>query len=429
MGGKKLTYESVKKHFEEEGCELLQTDNINSTTKMKYRCSCGNESEIRYNKFKIGQRCRKCAGNEKLTFQFVQKYFKEQECELLETEYTNSNIPMKYLCVCGNQSTIRFSSFKLGQRCKKCAGLETLTYKYVKNFFEKNGCKLLEPEYINSSTKIKYICKNGHNQQVVFGSFHRGKRCKTCAHREKHTFEDVQKYFKEQECELLDTEYIDSNTPMKYICKCGNESKIRYSNFKQGQRCMKCLYSFFTIDNIKKYFIEHKCELLEDEYISSDTKMKYCCKCGNKSNISWDNFKQGCRCRLCGYEKIEKSGKTHKDYILPSNKIIRIQGYENVALDELIKVYKEDDIITDKRNMPKITYYFEDKQRRYYPDIYIKSINKIVEIKSDWTYNKDLEKNKLKEITTKELNFNFEFWIYKPISRTKKTYSKEIVVN
>jgi hypothetical protein len=110
-------------------------------------------------------------------------------------------------------------------------------------------------------------------------------------------------------------------------------------------------------------------------------------------------------------------------------KIIRIQGYENIALDELIKQFNEEDIITNKRDMPKIIYNFEDKQHRYYPDIYIKSINKIIEVKSTWTYKRDLVKNKLKEIATNELNFDFEFWVYKPISRTKKTYSKEIVVN
>lgn len=42
----------------------------------------------------------------KLTYEFVKQYFKEQKCELLETEYINANTKMKYVCVCKNESYI-----------------------------------------------------------------------------------------------------------------------------------------------------------------------------------------------------------------------------------------------------------------------------------------------------------------------------------
>lgn len=48
----------------------------------------------------------------KLTYEFVKNYFKEQDCELLETEYKNCDTKMKYRCKCGNESTIIFSNFK-----------------------------------------------------------------------------------------------------------------------------------------------------------------------------------------------------------------------------------------------------------------------------------------------------------------------------
>ena len=32
------------------------------------------------------------------------------------------------------------------------------TYEYVYNYFKEQKCKLLETEYINSSTKMKYKC-------------------------------------------------------------------------------------------------------------------------------------------------------------------------------------------------------------------------------------------------------------------------------
>jgi hypothetical protein len=48
----------------------------------------------------------------------------------------------------------------------------------------------------------------------------------------------------------------------------------------------------------------------------------------------------------------------------------------------------------------------------YYPDIYIKSQNLIIEVKSTFTYKKQLVKNIIKSLSVRKSGFNFEFWIY-----------------
>ena len=124
----KLSYEVVYKTFNDEGCELLETEYINNHTKMKYICECGNESEITYNKFQQNRRCSKCGGNEKHNFEDVYKLFNDEGCELLETEYINSWTKMKYLCSCGNESKIKFNNFKKGSKCLQCSGKEKHSY-------------------------------------------------------------------------------------------------------------------------------------------------------------------------------------------------------------------------------------------------------------------------------------------------------------
>lgn len=71
--------------------------------------------------------------------------------------------------------------------------------------------------------------------------------------------------------------------------------------------------------------------------------------------------------------------------------------------------YNENEIITI--NIPSIKYIFEQKERRYYADIWIPSENLIIEVKSEWTYKKDLEKNLKKRDTCLELGYKFQFWI------------------
>lgn len=56
----------------------------------------------------------------------------------------------------------------------------------------------------------------------------------------KYTYEEVYNYFKEQGCELLEKEYINTHTKMKYICCCGSIDYKTFAHFRRGQRCKKC---------------------------------------------------------------------------------------------------------------------------------------------------------------------------------------------
>ena len=221
----------------------------------------------------------------------------------------------------------------------------------------------------------------------------------------------MSEFFKKKGCILLETKYIHSKWKLKYICVCGNTSRIRFSHFKDGCRCMKCcIYQKFTFEFVFNFFQEQGCVLLSTTYKNTKSKLKYICVCGNTSNIIFNNFKQGERCKRCGYEKTAKKSFRFKDYIFPSGKVIRIQGYENYILDELLKTYSEQQILTSRKDMPKIEYYYEQK-RRYYPDIFIPHLNKIIEVKSNWSLHLDYARNMLKRDAARK-NYDYDIWIY-----------------
>lgn len=127
-------------------------------------------------------------------------------------------------------------------------------------------------------------------------------------------------------------------------------------------------------------------------------------KFGKKSIAQTDNFFDN-----------NKSFKK-KEYIMPSGKSVNIQGYEDKALDVLLKEHKEENLIIGAKNIrEKIgEIYYEDKgiQHRYFPDIYIISENKIVEVKSTWTYAKYKNINILKKNACLSRSINFEFIIF-----------------
>lgn len=113
--------------------------------------------------------------------------------------------------------------------------------------------------------------------------------------------------------------------------------------------------------------------------------------------------------------KVMTNGYKYKEYTLPFGKIVKLQGYEPQVLTELLKTYSEYDIVIGIKEMNKILgvieYGCEGKMHRYYPDFYIKSENKIIEVKSNWTFELHKEKNLTKEHACLQQGFKFEFII------------------
>jgi len=118
----------------------------------------------------------------------------------------------------------------------------------------------------------------------------------------------------------------------------------------------------------------------------------------------------------------------YKDYTYPSGNIIQIQGYENYVLDYLLQNMNihEDDIVIKRSEVPVIKY---REDLIYYPDIYIKSLNRIIEVKSVQTYKSNIEKNNDKAIACINLGYSFQFWIYdEKLKRTIIDISKENIM-
>jgi hypothetical protein len=112
------------------------------------------------------------------------------------------------------------------------------------------------------------------------------------------------------------------------------------------------------------------------------------------------------------FTKQQMNAYSLKEYTMPSGIVRKVQGFEIFALNELIKLYSENQIQTGKGNVPRIKYQIQNNTHYYFPDIFIPHENKIIEVKSIWTYEKDKEKNKLKEIACVDNGYNFELWIY-----------------
>jgi hypothetical protein len=115
----------IREYFKQQGCELLGHYK-NAITKMPYKCSCGTLSTINWNKFSSGRRCGFCeptGRKKKYTLQEVQDIFRSNGWTLLEAEYIDRVTKMKYRCKCCNEAKVSLGAVLGGQTsCIKCVG-------------------------------------------------------------------------------------------------------------------------------------------------------------------------------------------------------------------------------------------------------------------------------------------------------------------
>lgn len=117
-----------------------------------------------------------------------------------------------------------------------------LSDNFVSQKFEEEGYKKLDV-YENAHKLISCICPKGHEIKIAWMAFNRGIRCSFCHGNARLKYDDVVKQFSDNGCTLLEEEYINSITPMRFLCTCGKESKVRWGDFQQGRRqCKECGY-------------------------------------------------------------------------------------------------------------------------------------------------------------------------------------------
>jgi hypothetical protein len=249
-----------------------------------------------------------------------------------------------------------------------------------------------------TSTMIK---KYGVTTSFHYQEF-KDKSKKTCL--EKYGVENVnqcQKIKDKSKKTCFEKYGVDCNLQLE-SCK----EKIRQTNLnKYG--CEYILQSEVIKKKIKQTnLIRYGCE-----YLAQSEVIKNKIKQTNFKNYGVENIMQNPKFAEENFKKCFK----FKEYVFPSGKVNKIQGYENFALDELIinEKINESDIITGCKNVPTIWYNDENgKKHRHYVDIFIPSQNKCIEVKSTWTAEKKKDCIFLKQNAGKDLGYKYEIWVY-----------------
>jgi hypothetical protein len=311
----------------------------------------------------------------------------------------NCETTIYFKCKCGVDNDKSFRSLtKKGAHCKPC--METLRLaKIKKTNLERHGVEhpIQSPtikEKIDNTMLEKYGTKH-----ALQNTYLKSKAEDTCMknHGVKNPFESdkIKDLIKETNNLRYGADYVVESEIIK--------EKIRETNIERyGVSCSllnEGVMDKIRTTNIERYGCEHPFQnsLVRDKFKQTNLE---------RYEVEYPAQNQDVM------ERTQKNAKKYKEYTMPSGVIRKVQGYEHFALGELLKVYSENHIKTDRKEVPRIQYEMNEMKKYYFPDIFIPHENKIVEVKSTWTLNFKPEQIQLKKKACEDQGYNYEIWCY-----------------
>lgn len=256
------------------------------------------------------------------TYDEVNEFFSKNGCELISRTYKNNKAKLDYIAQCGHQWSMSLDNFRKGKGriCKDCLNKKaskrrTLPYKYVKDYFESNGCRLLSEKYDDAHKKLEYIASCGHKNYICFNKFQQGggRVCNKCSKSIRYEYDYVAEAFENKGCVLLETDYINCKTKMRYIAQCGHESEITFDAFLNADsmalRCPECQkINHYDVSKVQRIIKDRGCTLLSNTYVDRNASLEYIASCGHNETITLDKFLagHGTLCKKCALPKAER---------------------------------------------------------------------------------------------------------------------------
>jgi len=393
---KRLDEIEMKIIIEEKHCILISLSSKGVNGILSFICECGFKQQSSWlhfyrEKFCKNYKCKHYHRQKEISDDIFKDWVEFEKFILCKKEGNSFYIQ------CERKHTFKsnYDLWRLEKRCKICN---------LENFYMKHNCNLLYneetfPDNITINT-VPYICSKGHIIKNLTKNCFNARinqnldPCAICSvlKRSSNRYSDIYKELNNRNCFLVSKNKRD----IIYMCSfCDKECKTQDNNIFRDTftgLCLECTNPF------------------NDPKIQEQIKNTIIEKYGVENIMHLPEI----------FSKVVKSSFTRKEFIFPKSKRkVYILGYEHLAIQYLLK-YKEkildryieeDEIQVD--NISSFEYFDDNKKKhKYYPDIYILNTNLIIEVKSDFTFNKCPRINHLKCLAVVKSGYNMKLMIF-----------------
>ena len=352
----------------------------------------------------------------KITAKQFRKEF-DWACQSYEFDYTllgdyeHSHTKLRLLCPRHGEFSKARSSLIAGVGCPNCSKQTSLDVAYKKRIsvyaskLSAISPKIKVSRKFDENLRLRHKC---YGCNTIWRAHPRtmlsGKGCPTCNNwtvpASKLTAAEYKEVLKEKEFLLLET--FTYSRKLKHQCLvCNTESLLTVTHVKNSPTPCPCCAKQVRREKVmldkatweKRIAEKHGSTVrMLGQYRGVNPNTRYRFKC----YVCFNTWKaqlpsvglSGTGCPHCNNQKKAKCGKVRVKTYKIDGVELRVQGWEFQAFVWLVenKGLRAEDILTESTSkVPVFKYKFGRRNRNYYPDMFIPKLNRIVEVKSNYT--------------------------------------------
>ncbi len=241
----KITENEIHQYAKSRGGKCILKPNFKTTEDAEWKCGAGHKwlaPPARIVKRKTW--CHVCSGSFKKDISYFSIYAEKRGGLCLSKKYIGNKHKLKWQCRKGHVWLASPSNISRGQWCPYCSGRAGKDLKYYSQFAVKNGGKCLSPNYLNSKTKLRWQCANGHIWMAEPNKIAMGAWCSKCVGNSQGTIDEMQDLAIARGGKCFSKRYINTETPLEWKCAKGHKWKAVPMAVRRGTWCGECNASF-----------------------------------------------------------------------------------------------------------------------------------------------------------------------------------------
>ena len=183
-----------------------------------------------------------------------------------------------------------------------------MTLEYMKVLARRHGGKCLSKRYVNSKTKLKWLCHKGHSWLAIPSNIVKGHWCSICgfsrsARQRALTIQRMREVARSRGGGCLSQNYVNAHVKLEWQCQKGHVWQAAPQHIIKGSWCSECLGRYKPSVYIREAELlankrQGKC--LSQTYIKSNRPLVWQCS----ENHTWESplnaIRKGRWCPHCG---------------------------------------------------------------------------------------------------------------------------------
>ncbi|MES2869669.1 MAG: hypothetical protein V4749_08875 [Pseudomonadota bacterium] len=242
---RRTSLEAVQRLAQERGGLCFSEHFQSRREHLDWQCAKGHRWQATLASVKQGSWCPACSHvNRRDTLEALQQVAIDRGGRCLSLAYSSCENALLWECAQGHRWEAIASSVKHRRWCPVCArAARCNTLEGCQAIAKERGGECLSSRYINGGTRLAWRCAEGHTWEANPGSVKQGTWCRLCYYESmRSTIKAMRLMAQARGGKCLSQHYVDSQTKLQWMCSIGHTWMTMPHAITQGRWCPLCAF-------------------------------------------------------------------------------------------------------------------------------------------------------------------------------------------